>query len=89
MKLDGDRMIEQAPRRIEIAEAGPKEQYVCPVFSVVALSVITLGGSPGTTDSKTGIPGTAAAGDLQGGEDSVEAYDDDPLGDPWEGSRGG
>ncbi|TVS20131.1 MAG: hypothetical protein EA424_05535 [Planctomycetaceae bacterium] len=69
--------------RNDLVEGENKVPYEIPEFSVVALSVITLGGTPGEGDA-----GKDEGADIVQGGSSDDEYDEDPMGDPW-GSRGG
>ncbi len=72
--------------RNDLVEGDDKAPYETPEFSVVALSVITLGGSIGLTDTGGSGPQT----ETTTGNNSNDDYDEDPLDDdPWGGRGGG
>jgi len=81
----GQTVTGESLNRNDSTEACETPLYELPVFSVVSLAVITLGGTPGRDDpGKEGSQNPFGA--FQSHDDS---YDEDPIGDdPW-GSRGG
>jgi hypothetical protein len=78
-------MTDGSVKTIDLPEDETRVPYEPPSFSIAALSVITLGGTLGSSDSGNTntqdppLPGTGVTED---------GFDEDPLGDPWS-SRGG
>lgn len=66
----------------DLDEGDDRAPYETPEFSVVSLSMITLGGTGGTGDSGNALTEELRVG-TQDGLDPVDEYDKDPLGDPW------
>lgn len=62
------------------------ETYEKPRFSVVPLALITLGGTGGEDDS--GSVDIQQPPEITGSR-GWDEDEDDPIGDPWTGSRGG
>ena len=68
-------------------ECGSLASYEKPVFSCVPLALITLGGTGGEGDS--GNVDIQQPPEPPGSNGGTGEEQEDPLGDPWTGSRGG